>query len=139
MATAKTDATGKGAKDVGALDSDNYASLEGGNYIVYSGVYTGKDAKKKAQGAAKKLKKDFPGAKVIEVKSEDAALEAKGETPEEKEKAVSDQALKDLENSTGEEQQKKSQKLPDTIKLEGKAPPKDKKKAGGGDDAEVIE
>ena len=88
VATAKSDATTKGAKDVGALDSDNYASLEGGSFIVYSGIYQGKDAKKKAQAAAKKLKKKFPSAKVIKVTSEDAALEAKGEKPEEKEKVV---------------------------------------------------
>jgi len=136
---AKSEVQGKGAADVGALDSDQYASLEPGEYVVYSGVFTGKGAKKKAKAALGKLKKDFSRAKVIEVKSDDAALEAKGERPEEKEKVVDDQTLKDLESSTGEEQQKKSARLPETLKLPGKPPPPDKKKGGGGTKEQVIE
>ncbi len=73
------------------------------------------------------------------MKSEDAELEVKGERPEEKEKAVDDQTLKDLESSTGAEQQKKSAKLPDTLKLPGKPPPADQKKGGGGTKEQVIE
>ncbi len=135
----KSEAESKGVSDVGALDSDLYGSLEPGEYVVYSGVFDGKDAKKKATAALGKLKKNFSGAKVIEVKSEDDELEVKGERPEEKEKTVDDQTLKDLESSTGEEQQKKSAKLPDTLKLPGKPPPPDKKKAGGGTQEQVIE
>ena len=36
---AKGDASDKGANDVGALDSDNYGSLPGGKYVIYSGVF----------------------------------------------------------------------------------------------------
>ncbi|MBA3299737.1 MAG: zinc ribbon domain-containing protein [Thermoleophilaceae bacterium] len=137
---AKSAAQSKGAPGVGALDSDLYGSLDPGEYVVYSGVFTGKAAKKKATAALKKLKKDFSDAKVVEVKSgEDKALEAKGERPEEKAKTVDKQTLKDLESATGAEQQKKSAKLPDTLKLPGKPPPPDQKKAGGGTEEQVIE
>lgn len=138
--TAKSDAESKGAPDVGALDSDLYGSLEPGEYVVYSGVFEGKAARKKATAAMAKLKKDFRGAKVIEVKSGDEEkLEVKGERPEEKAKTVDDQTLKDLESSTGAEQQKKSARLPDTLKLPGKPPPPDRKKGGGGTKEQVIE
>src|SRR5262245_3757175 len=44
---AKSSATQKGAPKVGALDSDQYGSLPGGKYVIYSGVYNSKaDASK---------------------------------------------------------------------------------------------
>jgi hypothetical protein len=134
---AKSDAQSKGAKDVGALDSDEYPSLDPGNYVVYSGTYSGKDAKKKAQAAAKKLKKDFPDAKAVKVSAGDVPG-AQGTRPEEKVKQVDQSQLQDLQNSTGEEQQKKSAKLPDTVGLGGKPPAKDKGKAGGGTPSQEI-
>ena len=127
---AKTDAEGKGAKDVGALDSDEYTSLKEGQYVVYSGVFTGKGGKRKAGAALKGLKKKFKDAKVVQVAVDD--LGAKGETKEEVSK-VDKATLEDLENSTGEEQQKKSAKLPDTIQAPGKVPPKKKEKIRGGE------
>ncbi len=136
---AKSDAQSKGAADVGALDSDGYTSLKAGNYVIYSGVFTGKGAKGKAQAALKKLKKDFPDAKVVEVASADAAFGVEGELAEEKVQTVDDGALEDLESSTGLEQQKKSAKLPDTIGTGGEAPEKDKQAPGGGSDGEAIE
>lgn len=129
VASAKSDAEGKGAKDVGALDSDEYTSLKEGQYVVYSGVFTGKDGKKKAAAALKGLKKKFKDAKVVQVAVDD--LGAKGETKEEKVKKVDKSTLKDLENATGEEQQKKSAKLPDTLQAPGKLPPKQKEKTSG--------
>ncbi len=137
--TAKSDAQSKGASDVGALDSDGYTSLKSGNYVIYSGVFTGKGAKGKAQDALKKLKKDFPDAKVVEVASADAAFGVEGELPEEKVETVDDGALKDLENSTGLEQQKKSAQLPDTLGTGGDAPDEDNVKPGGGSGGEAIE
>jgi len=137
--TAKSDAEGKGASDVGALDSDGYTSLKPGNYVIYSGVFTGKGAKGKAQDALKKLKKDFPEAKVVKVASADAAFGVEGETADEKVETLGDGALKDLEGSTGLEQQKKSAKLPDTIGTGGDAPETDNAKPGGGSDGEAIE
>jgi len=136
---AKTEAEGSGAADVGALDSDAYSSLKAGSYIVYSGVFTGKGGKAKAQAALKKLKKDFPGAKVIKVESADAAFDVAGELPEEKVETVDDGALQDLENSTGLEQQKKSAQLPDTIGTPGDAPKADGEEPGGGTGGEVLE
>jgi hypothetical protein len=61
---AKADATSKGADDVGALDSDEYPSLDPGEYVVYSGTYSSKKAARKDLRA---LRKDFPDAKVVEV------------------------------------------------------------------------
>jgi hypothetical protein len=132
VVTAKSDAESKGATDVGALDSDGYTSLKAGNYVIYSGVFTGKGAKAKAQDALDKLKKDFPDAKVVRVASADAAFNVEGELPEEKVETVDDTALEDLENSTGLEQQKKSAQLPDTVGTGGDAPPPDNEKPGGG-------
>jgi uncharacterized protein YidB (DUF937 family) len=134
---AKQDATSKGAKDVGALDSDDYPSLPGGKYVVYSGVFTGKSAKAQAAKALKGLKKNFKDAKVVKVAPDAAAAGSEGTKPEEVEHTVSKSALKDLQNSTGADQQKKSAKLPDTLKIPGKTPKADHKAPnngkGGGD------
>lgn len=136
---AKTDAEGAGATEVGALDSDEWVSLDPGEYVVYSGVFTGKGAADKARAAAKKLKKDFPDAKAVKVSAGDVPG-AEGTRPEEKVQKLDDSALNDLENSTGADQQEKSSKLPDTLGLEGEPPPVDRNgDAGGGSDTEVIE
>jgi hypothetical protein len=135
---AKSDAEAQGAEEVGALDSDEWVSLEPGQYVVYSGVFTGKGAKAKAQAAAKRLQKDFPEAKAVEVSAGDIPG-AKGTRPEEKVQEVDESALEDLEQSTGEEQQKKSAELPETLGLEGEPPPTDDKQAGGGTETQVIE
>jgi hypothetical protein len=61
---AKTSATAKGAKAVGALKSEEFSSLPSGNYVIYSGVdHTKSEAEKALSG----LKKSFPGASVIHV------------------------------------------------------------------------
>ena len=135
---AKSDAEAQGAEDVGALDSDEWVSLEPGQYVVYSGVFTGKGAKGKAQAAAKRLKQDFPDAKAVEVSAGDIPG-ARGTRPEEKVQKVDESTLEDLESSTGEEQQKKSAKLPETLGLEGKPPPTDKAEPGAGTETQVIE
>ena len=64
---------------------------------------------------------------------------AAGTKPEEQVQELDKGALEDLEGSTGEEQQKKSAKLPSTLGTEGAAPPKDDGEAGGGSDTQVIE
>jgi hypothetical protein len=46
--------------------------------------------------------------------------------------------VKDLNNSSGSDYQKKSEKLPKQVGTSGKAPPKDNKPAGGGSDFEDI-
>jgi hypothetical protein len=62
--SAKAAASAKGAKAVGALKSEEFASLTSGSYVIYSGVY---HTKAEAQKALAGLRKSFPGAKVIEV------------------------------------------------------------------------
>jgi hypothetical protein len=61
---AKASATAKGAKEVGALKSEEFSSLQSGNYVIYSGVdHTKAEAEKALSG----LKKSFSGAAVIHV------------------------------------------------------------------------
>jgi hypothetical protein len=127
VASAKSDAQSKGAPDVGALDSDDFASLDSGNYVVYSGVFDGKTAAKKA---LKKLEGKFPDAQVVAIKTSGHSGGAG--------KKVKKSQLKELQDASPQEYQKKSKKLPDKLKTPGKAPPKDKKKPGGGGDVETI-
>src|SRR5262245_3051088 len=69
---AKSDASGKGVADVGALDSDSFASLDPGNYVIYSGNYP---SKSEADGALDGVKGSFADAKVIKVGAQAAAAE----------------------------------------------------------------
>jgi hypothetical protein len=62
--SAKSAASAKGAKAVGALKSEEFASLTSGTYVIYSGVY---HKKAEAQTALAGLRKSFPAAKVIDV------------------------------------------------------------------------
>jgi hypothetical protein len=136
---AKQDAEAAGASEVGALDTDEFATLEPGNYVIYTGVYTGKKAKAEATKALKKLKKDFPDAEVVEVSVSGGFAGAKGTRPEEQVRELDEGQLEDLQQATGEEQQEKSAKLPDTVGLGGEPPATDDKKPGGGSDTQVIE
>lgn len=122
--SAKSAAESKGAKDVGALDSDDYASLAGGKYVVYSGVFSKKGPAAKALA---KLKKKFKKAKVVKVSTDDAGA-----------KSASKSDLQSLDKLSPEQYQKKSKKLPDKLKLPGKAPKKDTKKPGDGTKQETI-
>ncbi|MFI4990056.1 MAG: hypothetical protein ACHQHO_03970 [Solirubrobacterales bacterium] len=72
---AKSAAEGKGAKAVGALKSDEFSSLPAGNYVVYSGKYAKKPEADKALGA---LKKNFPGASVLNVGASGGTSGGKG-------------------------------------------------------------
>jgi uncharacterized protein YegP (UPF0339 family) len=147
VATAKTDATGKGAPDVGALDSDQYASLPAGNYVIYSGVYSSKaDASK----ALKSLKSKFPDAKVVQVSTKSSSGGGggsgsggssgsltsgnSGSAPV----TASDQQLQQLNSNSGSNYEKQSQKLPDTIQTQGKPPATDNKAPGAGSAGTVI-
>jgi SPOR domain len=129
---AKSAARSNGAIAVGALDSDDFSSLDSGNYVVYSGVY---DSRKQAKKALSKLKRDFPAARVIHVAA-GGGIAAKGDpnalSGHKKEATVGKNQLKQLQKLSPSQYQKKSSKLPDTTKLPGKAPSKDKKKPGGG-------
>ena len=144
VAQAKTDAQGKGAPDVGALDSDQQSGPDPGNYVVYSGVY---DNEKSATKALDKVKKNFPDAQVVQIGSgagddgagvKDDGGDKDALSGKKKEATVDRSQLKDLQGLSPEEYQKKSRKLPDTTILPGKAPPKDNAAPGGGSSAEVI-
>jgi hypothetical protein len=136
---AKSDARSKGATEVGALDSDDFSSLDGGNYVIYNGVF---DSRKQAKKELKGLKKDFPGAKIVQVSS-GGGLASEGDagalSGKKKSATVGKKQLESLKNLSPEEYQKKAKKLPDETKLPGKAPPKDNKKPAGGDEGQVIE
>jgi hypothetical protein len=144
---AKTAATGKGAAQVGALDSDQYGSLPSGNYVIYSGVY---DTKAEATKALKPLKSKFPDAQVVQVSAKSAG--GGGTTVSSKQAGgltggqaaagatvkASKQDLQSLSNASGANYEAQSRKLPDNIQLPGKPPPKDHKPAGGGGPVQTI-
>jgi hypothetical protein len=75
VAAAKDAAAGKGAPDVGALDSDAYGTLEPGSYVVYSGQYADRKA---AKAALAGLKGSFPDAAVVEVAQDAQAAAGAG-------------------------------------------------------------
>jgi hypothetical protein len=72
---AKTAATGKGAKAVGALKSEDFSSLSGSDYVIYSGVY---HKRSEAETALPALKKSFPSAAVIEVSNGSSSSSSEG-------------------------------------------------------------
>jgi hypothetical protein len=154
VAAAKQAATGKGAPDVGALDSDAYGTLDPGNYVLFSGEYADRKA---AEAALGKLTSSFPDAKVVEVAEKAAtkaatgsskssassadATKASGKTkkPSSAEQHAGAKAIQDIENSSGKDYSKKSAKLPDNLATPGEAPPIDKSKpAGGGSDTQTF-
>jgi hypothetical protein len=64
VAAAKASDGAKGAPSVGALKSEEFSSLTGSAYVIYSGVY---HQRGEASKALSSLRKSFPAAKVIEV------------------------------------------------------------------------
>jgi hypothetical protein len=130
VAAAKQDAKGKGAADVGALDSDEYGSLTPNQYVVYSGVFKSKGEATKALG---KLKKSFPKAKVVHVTAGGAGPVINSAKAKQDKKK-----LEQLQNLSGSDYSKQSRKLPKTLELPGKAPPKDNKQGGGGSGFQTI-
>lgn len=148
----KVDLTAQGATEVGALDSDQFGSLPAGNYVFYSGVY---DTKADAEAALKPLQASFPDAQVIEVaadagggggggggaiKASSAPLISDSGANKDPNAIVQadKEALTEANSASAEEFQELQKKLPTNIATEGKAPPKDNKKPGGGSDAVEI-
>lgn len=141
VASAKSDVTAKGAADVGALDSDQYPTLPGGSYIIYSGVF---DTKAEATKALGGLKGDFPDAKVVKVSATAATTASTGKTSNSASDLVkagnknqpvtaTDDALNQLNSQSGSSYENTIKKLPDTIATQGKPPPKDNQAPGGSD------
>ena len=147
---AKSDAEDKGAEDVGIINPGDYATTPDQgqkSYILYSGEFKDRGSAEKALAG---LKKDFPDAEVIGVKSSAAAgaSSAKGgdvnqnkvvaETshgtvhqvstaPPSKEQVEHDTAIvNDIGNQTGEDYTDLQQSLPDVTVVGGNpedAPP----------------
>jgi hypothetical protein len=118
---AKTAASAKGAKDVGALKSEDFASLTAGNFVIYSGVY---NKRPEAQKALAKLKKRFPGATVVKVSSGAAGgsgassststgASGVGSSPRHPAPPAAAESLKKAKSGKSYEEQ--SKKLPDVI------------------------
>jgi hypothetical protein len=140
------DLTDQGASDLGVLDSDQYASLPPGNWLVYSGVY---DTRADANAALKKFGSDFPDAQVVEVSTQKAGGGSSGgaksggsngpfgasagSSSSDKPVQASTQDLRDLQDVTDPD------KIPDEVATPGEAPPDDPSvQPGGGTDAQVI-
>jgi hypothetical protein len=136
VTAAKAAATGKGAKDVGALDSDSFPSLSGGNYVVYSGVFK---TKALATKALKSLRAKFPGAKVVQVSAGGGSADSgSGVVKADASTKAAQKQLDALKNLSGADYSKKAAKLPNKIAIPGKAPAKDNKQGGGGSGFQTI-
>jgi hypothetical protein len=119
---AKAAASAKGAKNVGALRSEDFSSLPGGNYVIYSGTY---HKKAEAQKALVGLKKLFPAASVISV-SAGAGSGKEGSSASESSsggsgagsninKPAPPSVLENLKNSKGQNYVQKSKNLPNVV------------------------
>lgn len=131
----KADVQAKGASEAGVLDSDMYASLDPGQWVVFAGRYS---SKAEATKALDSLKADFPDAKVIEVSTESGGGGSSGGDSGSSDSKATNPALGGLENTSPEDYSKKSKKLPDTVGTGGDAPPTDKKAPGGGSGGTTI-
>jgi hypothetical protein len=117
--SAKSAAGAKGAKAVGALKSEEFASLSAGSDVIYSGVYT---RKPEAETALAVLKKSFPGAKVIKVADGAAGAAAESTAGSTSKGAGSSEThpapptvLKSLKGAKGKSYEEKSKALPDVV------------------------
>jgi hypothetical protein len=136
VAAATAAAAAKGASDVGVLDGDAHGAPEPGSWVVYSGSF---DTRKQASRALAKLRGDNPDAAVLKVGgAAGGSGGGGGGAVDPADAAAGAQAVQDLNGSSGDDYQRKSAKLPDTVALPGKPPPKDDKAPGGGSGAETI-
>jgi len=118
---AKSSASVKGAKAVGALKSEEFSSLTAGNYVIYSGVY---HKRPEAEKALAGLKKSFPGAKVIKVSSGGSGSSSEGTGSKSSSsggvgKSLSHPApatvLNTLKSAKGKSYEEKAKNLPDVV------------------------
>ena len=148
VAAAKTDAQGKGVADVGALDTDAFASLPDGSYIIFAGHY---DTQAQAQAALNDVKTNFPDATVVEVSTKAAgAAGAAGAAAGGAAKGTSgtsgsstnapkpSAAKKSKPTPSTQNYIQKSKKLPDKVGTGGTPPPADNKAPGGGSQGTTI-
>jgi hypothetical protein len=120
---AKAAASAKGATAVGALKSEEFASLPAGNYVIYSGTYHNRG---EAQKALASLKKNFPSASVIEVSSgsahsasssaaEHEEVPQAGGTGQSINHPAPPSVLNGLHNAKGKSYVEKSKNLPNVV------------------------
>jgi hypothetical protein len=115
---AKAAASAKGAKDVGALRSEDFSSLPVGSYIVYSGVYR---KRSEAEQALASLRKRFPGASVIRVSNGTGEQAGGGDAAGGSGVGASEQhpapptVVQSLKNVKGKSYEERSKNLPDVI------------------------
>jgi hypothetical protein len=122
VAAAKAEATAKGAKEVGALKSEDFSSLAAGSYVIYSGV---DHTRAQAEQALAGLRKSFPGASVIRVSNtsstssqstpEAPAAGGKGSSPSNPAPPAVVESERKGKGVSGKSFEEKSRNLPDVI------------------------
>lgn len=118
---AKSAASGKGAKAVGALKSEEFSSLTAGSYVIYSGVY---HKRGEAEKALNGLRKSFPGAKVIKVSNGASGASGAGSAGSSSSSGAAGSSeshpappsvLNQLKGAKGKSYEEKSKNLPDVV------------------------
>jgi hypothetical protein len=121
---AKSAASAKGAKGVGALKSEDFGSLTAGNYVVYAGIYSKQAEARKALAG---LKTNFPGASVVKVSNGGANSPSSGASPSggaghpssgagsSESHPVAPKVLEEEHKSKGKSFEEKSKNLPDVV------------------------
>lgn len=115
---AKTAATGKGAKAVGALKSEDFSSLSAGHYVIYAGVYHKRGEAAKALAG---LRRSFPAAKVIAVNNGGSSAEgsqaggSSGGVGSSESKPAPPSVLEGLKGAKGKNYEEKSKNLPNVV------------------------
>lgn len=148
VAAAKSQASGKGASAVGALDGDAHSGTPTGKYVIYSGQFS---SKKEADAALAKLKKNFPTAILLHVTPQgggnsgntgntgNTGSGGSGNSKSGGNAGANTSAANSLKGKSGNAYVKQSAKLPSTIGTgTGAPPPKDNKKAGAGSSGTCI-
>jgi hypothetical protein len=117
--SAKTAATAKGVKAVGALKSEEFSSLTAGSYVIYSGVYT---KKAEAEKALTGVKRSFPAAKVIKVSNgggsastSEPPTTSPGGVGQSENHPAPPSVLKSLKSVKGKSYEERSKNLPDVV------------------------
>jgi hypothetical protein len=120
---AKSSASAKGAKGVGALKSEDFG-LPAGNFVIYSGVY---HKKAEADKALTGLQKSFPGASVVKVtsgasKASGGGAAGAGSTPSSSAPPSSSlshpappTAVEKLKSKSGKSYEEESKNLPNVV------------------------
>jgi hypothetical protein len=120
LEAAKSGASAKGAKGVGALKSEEFSSLSAGSYVIYAGV----DHKRsEAEKALATLRRSFPAAKVIKVsngasgtsEAASSSSSSKGGVGSSESKPAPPAVLESLKGAKGKSYEEKSKNLPDVV------------------------